>query len=149
MYWLMSMFHKSWIWRCQTNNVGPCVTCGWTDPTWDMVLAIHNMYALSLDLRLMHVLKMWIDLLRGYQTLYRNWAIINVAFGFLEKHAVSHGWSRWDLPFSSWERYLWARRVIGSSMAMLGLSVNQGFRITASRKRGHLGARPNIVRQRE
>jgi hypothetical protein len=34
-------------------------------------------------------------------------------------------------------------------MAVLGLSVNQGFRITASRKRGQLGARPNIVRQRE
>jgi hypothetical protein len=38
---------------------------------------------------------------------------------------------------------------IKKCMAMLGLSVNQGFQITASRKRGQLGARPNIVKQRE
>jgi hypothetical protein len=38
---------------------------------------------------------------------------------------------------------------IKKCMAVLGLSVNQGFRITASRKRGQLEARPNIVRQRE
>jgi hypothetical protein len=38
---------------------------------------------------------------------------------------------------------------IKKCMAVLGLSVNQGFWITASKKRGQLGARPNIVRQRE
>jgi hypothetical protein len=38
---------------------------------------------------------------------------------------------------------------IKKCMAVLGLSVNQGFRIMASRKRGQLGARPNIVRQTE
>jgi hypothetical protein len=30
------------------------------------------MYTVSLDLRLSYVLKMWIDLLRDYQTLLRN-----------------------------------------------------------------------------
>jgi hypothetical protein len=38
---------------------------------------------------------------------------------------------------------------IKKCMAVIGLSVNQGFRITASRKRGQLGARPNIMRPRE
>ena len=94
-------------------------TWGWTDPTWDMVtilavLSLHNVYALSLDLRLSHVLEMWIDLLRGYQTLHRERVAIKVAFGFVLKHAARHGQSRWDLPLSTWERYLWAPRVIGS-----------------------------------
>ena len=97
-------------------------TWGWTDPTWDitiilMVLSLHNVYALSLDLRLSHVLEMWIDLLRGYQTLLRNWVVIKVAFGSVMKHAARHGQSRWDLPLSTWERYLWAPRVIGSRNA--------------------------------
>jgi hypothetical protein len=35
----------------------------------------------SLDLRLSHVLKMWIDLLRDYQTLLRNWVVIKVVLG--------------------------------------------------------------------
>jgi hypothetical protein len=91
MYWLMTIFHKSWTRRCQTNNVGTCMTCSWTNPTLDMVLALCNVYALSLDLRLMNVLNMLIDLPRGYQTLFRNWAIIKVAFGFVEKHVVRHG----------------------------------------------------------
>jgi hypothetical protein len=41
------------------------------------------MYTLSLDLRLSHVLKMWIDLLRDYQTLLRNWVVIKVVLGLL------------------------------------------------------------------
>jgi hypothetical protein len=40
-----------------------------------------NMYNVSLDLRLSHVLKMWIDLLRDYQTLLRNWVVIKVVLG--------------------------------------------------------------------
>jgi hypothetical protein len=39
------------------------------------------MYAVSLDLRLSHVLKMWIDLLRDYQTLLRNWVVIKIVLG--------------------------------------------------------------------
>lgn len=78
---------------------------------------LHNAYVLSLDLRLSYVLKMWIDLLRDYQTLHRNWVVIKVVFGFVKKHAVRHGQSRWDLPLSIRERYLWAPRVIGSRNA--------------------------------
>ena len=40
------------------------------------------------------------DLLRGHQTLLRNWAVIKVTFGFVMKHALRHGQSRWDLPLS-------------------------------------------------
>jgi hypothetical protein len=39
------------------------------------------MYTVSLDLRLSRVLKMWIDLLRNYQTLLRNWVVIKVVLG--------------------------------------------------------------------
>jgi hypothetical protein len=39
------------------------------------------MYTMSLDLRLLHVLKMWIDLLRDYQMLLCNWVVINVVLG--------------------------------------------------------------------
>ena len=94
---------------------------------------------------------MWTDLLRSHQTLHRNWIVIKVAFGSVKKHDVRHSRSRWDLPLSTRERYLWAPRVIRirKCMVMLGLRVNQGFRITGSRKRGRLQARPNIVRQRE
>ena len=66
-------------------------TCARTDPTREVVLSLHNMYALSLDLRLSHVLKMWIDLLRGYQTLHRDRVVKKVAFGFVKKHAVRYG----------------------------------------------------------
>ena len=59
-----------------------------------------NVYAMSLDLRLSHVLEMCNGLLRGYQTLLRNWVVIKVAFLFVMKHAVRHGQSRWDLPLS-------------------------------------------------
>lgn len=97
-------------------------TWGWTDPTWDvafkrMFLSTWCVRLLSLDLRLSFVLKMWIDLLRGCQTLLRNWVVIKVAFGFVMKHAVRHCQSRWDLPLSNRERYLWAPRVIGSRNA--------------------------------
>ena len=117
-------------------------------------LSLHIVYALSLDLRLSHVLEMWIDLLWGYQTLHRNRVVTKVAFGFVMKHAARHGQSRWDLPLSVWERYLWAPRVIGSRNAWpcyIWLRVNlvKGFRITVSRKVGQLGARQNTVRQRE
>ena len=133
-------------------------TWGWTDPTWDWqlvaALSLQIVYLLSLYLRLLHALEMWINLLWGYQTLLRNWVVIKVAFGFVLKHAARHGQSRWDLPLSTWERYLWAPRVIGSRNAWscyIWLRVNlvKGFRITVSRKGGQLGARPNIVRQRE
>jgi hypothetical protein len=79
----MTTFHKSWTWRCQTNNVGACMTWGWTDPMSDIVIwfSFCNMYNVSLDLRLSHVLKMWIDLLRDYQTLLRNWVVIKVVLG--------------------------------------------------------------------
>ena len=94
----------------------------------DIDFSLHIMYAVSLDLRLSHVLKIWTDLLRGYQTLLRNWVVIKVAFGFVKKHAVRHGQSRWALPLSSWERYFWATRVSQTKkcMAMQSLSVNQG-----------------------
>jgi hypothetical protein len=80
-------------------------------------LSLHIVYVLSLDLRLSHVLEMWIDLLWGYQTLHRNRVVTKVVFGFVMKHAARHGQSRWDLPLSVWERYLWAPRVIGSRNA--------------------------------
>ena len=63
-----------------------------------IVLPLHNVLALSLDLRLLHVLEMWIDLLWGYQTLHRDRVVIKVAFGFVMKHAARHDQSRWDLP---------------------------------------------------
>ena len=83
--------------------------------------------------------------------LHRNRVVIKVAFGSVKKHAVRHSRSRWDLPLSTRERYLWAPRVIWikKCMAILGLRVNQGFRITGSRKSGWLQARPNIMRQKE
>jgi hypothetical protein len=56
------------------------------------------MYIVSLDLRFSHVLKMCIDLLRDYQTLLHNW---EGSFGFVKKHAVRHGQSRWNLSLSS------------------------------------------------
>ena len=82
--------------------------------------------------------------------LHRNRVVIKVAFGSVKKHAVRHGRSRWNLPLSARERYLWAPRVIRirKCMAMLGLRVNQGFQITASRKSGRLQGRPNM-RQRK
>ena len=48
------------------------------------------MYVLSVDLRLSHVLEMWIDILWGYQTLLHNWVVIKVAFGFVLIHAARH-----------------------------------------------------------
>jgi hypothetical protein len=60
----MTMFRKSWTWRCQTNYVGALETCARTDLARDTStsvhgsLSLHNMYALSLDLRLLYVLKM-------------------------------------------------------------------------------------------
>jgi hypothetical protein len=65
--------------------------------------SLYTIYTLSLVLRLSHVLHMWIDLLREYQTLHCDMVVINVAFGFVEKHDARHGQSRWDLPLSAWE----------------------------------------------
>jgi hypothetical protein len=64
---------------------------GWIDPTWDVVIvSIHIMHVISLDLRLLYVLKMWNDLLRDYQILLRNWVVIQVVLGFVKKHTVRH-----------------------------------------------------------
>ena len=119
--------------------------------TRDGDFSLHNMYVVSLDLRLSHVLKMWIDLPRSHQMLLCNWVVIKVVFGFAKKHAVRHGQSRWDLPLSTWERYLWAPRVIQikKCMAMRRLRVKPRIWITALGKRGQLRAIPNIVRQKE
>ena len=101
-------------------------------PNWpntrDGDFSLHNMYVVSLDLRLSHILKLWIDLLRSHQTLLRNWVVIKVVFGFVKKHAVRRGQLRRDLPLSTWERYFWATWVsqIKKCMAMPRLSVNQG-----------------------
>ena len=99
-----------------TNDVGTCRDMCWDRPDLRhrIMFSIRNVYAKSLDLRLSFVLKMWINLLRGCQTLHRNWIVIKIAFGFVVKHAVRHSQSRWDLPLSNWERYLWAPQVIGS-----------------------------------
>ena len=105
----MTMFHKSWTWRCQTNHMGACGDMCWDRPNTRhkyMVLSLHNVYILSLDLRLSYVLKMWINLSRGYQTLLRNRIVIKVAFGFVKKHAMRHSQSRWDLPLSAWVYYI-------------------------------------------
>ena len=54
-------------------------------------LISYNVYADSLDLRFLHVLGMRKDLFWGYQTLNRERVAIKVAFGFVTKHAASHG----------------------------------------------------------
>ena len=54
-------------------------------------LISYNVYVDSLDLRSSHVLGMCKDLLWGYQTLHRERVAIKVAFGFVTKHAASHG----------------------------------------------------------
>ena len=64
------------------------------------ILVSYNVYAMSSDLRLSHVLEMCSNLHRGYQTLLCNWVVIKVAFLFVMKHAMRHGQSRWDLPLS-------------------------------------------------
>ena len=60
--------------------------------------------------------------------LHRNWVAIKVDFGSVKKCDVRHNRSRWDLPLSARERYLWAPRVIQikKCMAMRRLRVNQG-----------------------
>jgi hypothetical protein len=71
-----------------------------------------------------------------------------VVIGFVKKHVVRYGQGFAPLYLREISLGPSSDR-IKKCMVMLGLSVNQGFRITASRKRGQLGARPNIVRQRE
>ena len=60
--------------------------------------------------------------------LHRNWVVIKVAFGSVKKYAGRHSRSRWDLPLSARERYLWAPQAIQikKCMAMRRLRVNQG-----------------------
>src|SRR4051812_31003969 len=101
----MTMFRKSWTWRCQTNDVDTCYEHGVGLTQLEtgnyLQLSLHIVYVLSLDLRLSHVLEMWIDLLWGYQTLHRDRVVIKVAFGFVLKHAARHDQSRWDFPLST------------------------------------------------
>ena len=106
----------------------------------EMMTSHYTICTLCPDLRSSYVLKMWTDLLRSHQTLHHNWVIIKVVFGSVKNHAVRHSQSGWDLPLSTRERYLWAPWVIRikKCKAMLGLRVNQGFRITGSRKCGRL-----------
>jgi len=54
-------------------------------------LISYNLYADSLDLRSSRELGMCKGLLWGYQTLHRERVAIKVAFGFVTKHAASHG----------------------------------------------------------
>ena len=94
----------------------------------EMMTSHYTICTLCPNLRSSYVLKMWTDLLRSHQTLHRNWVVIKVAFRSVKKRTMRHSRSRWDLPLSTRERYLWAPRVIRirQCMAMLGLRVNQG-----------------------
>jgi hypothetical protein len=53
------------------------------------------MYIVSLDLRLSHVLKMCIDLLRDYQMLLRNWVVIKVVLDVMYMGARRQHQERW------------------------------------------------------
>jgi hypothetical protein len=144
--WILDQHIISW-WLCFTSHRHRDVELimwahvwhvGCTNPTWDVVIvSIHIMYVMSLDLRLLYVLKMWNVLLRYYQTLLRNWVVIKVVFGFVKKHDVRYRQSRWNLP-------LYVREIsmehsndwINKCMVVLRLSVN-------------LWVGPNIVWQKE
>jgi hypothetical protein len=131
--WILDQHIISW-WLCFTSHRHRDVklimwahVChvGWTDPTWDVIVSIHIMYVMSLDLRLLYVLKMWNYLLRDYQTLLCNWVVIKVVFGFVKKHVVRQ---TIKMEFAS----LYVREIsmehsndwINKCMAMLRLSVN-------------------------
>ena len=73
--------------------------------------------------------------------LLHNWVVKKVPFGFVKMGFAPLYLREISLGPSS-DR-------MKKCMAVLGLSVNQGFQITVSRKRGQLRARPNIARQRE
>ena len=110
------------------------------------------MNTVSLDLRLSHVLKMWIDLLRDYQTLSRNWVVIKVVlglsgsmlWGMVSQDGICPSLCERDIsgPLEWLESFQWL--TLNPSTAMHFL-----IQFTVSRKRGQLKARPNIVRQRE
>ena len=68
----------------------------------------YNVYVMFLDLRLLYVLEICSDLLRGCQMLLRTWIVIKVDFLFLMKHAMRHGQLRWDLPLSKMRDISWA-----------------------------------------
>jgi hypothetical protein len=110
------------------------------------------MYTVSLDLRLSHVLKMWIDLLRDYQMLLRNWVVIKVVLGL----SGSMLWgivSQDGICPSLLERDIsrpleWLDQEMHGRARIKSLPL-KGFQFTVSRKRGQLRARPHIVRQRE
>jgi hypothetical protein len=57
---------------------------------YNIVLFLH-MYVVSLNMRLSHVLKIWIYLLRDYQTLFLNCVVINVVWVCQE--AYCEAWS--------------------------------------------------------
>jgi hypothetical protein len=65
-----------------------------------------KVYILSLYLKLSHVIEMWIDLCRGYQTLNHKMVVIKVAFEFVVKYDARHDQSIWDFPMSMLEIYL-------------------------------------------
>jgi hypothetical protein len=110
------------------------------------------MYIVSLDLRLSHVLKMWNDLLRDYQTLLRNLVVIKVVLGLL-------GSMLWGMVSQDRICLSLLERDISGPLEWLDQEMHgrtrvkcqpmKGFKFIVSRKRGQLRARPNIVRQRE
>ena len=82
-------------------------TWSWTDPPWDTVrisilschqLISYNVYAYSLDLRSSRELGMCKGFTLGLSNATPWKGSYKGSFGFVTKHAASHGWSRWDLP---------------------------------------------------
>ena len=82
-------------------------TWSWTDPPWDTVrisilschqLISYNVYIDSLDLRSSCELGMCKGFTLGLSNATPWKGSYKGSFGFVTKHAASHGWSRWDLP---------------------------------------------------
>ena len=82
-------------------------TWSWTDPPWHTVrisilschqLISYNVYADCLDLRSSHELGMCKGFTLGLWNATPWKGGYKGSFGFVTKHAASHGWSRWDLP---------------------------------------------------
>jgi hypothetical protein len=148
-------YSKRWVQSRLQAHVGACMTWGWTEPIWDFgaEFSFSNMYNVSLDPRLSHVLKMWIDLLRYYQTWLRNWVVINVVSGCQERCCETWSFKMEFVPLFLREIFLgpssdWIKKC----MAMLGLIVNlwkdskSQYREREVSLEMHL---TNIIRQRE
>ena len=109
----MTRFHLSWAWWYQSDYTDLAKVFSESE-RWSTLRQSKKVVILVVSIngilrpKVIARSELWIYQLRLFQTMFRNWAVIKVAFGLDKKKGVWHGLPRWDFAPPTRRDILWA-----------------------------------------